>query len=366
MQEKNFDAAFIQLKTLDKRNKEEGGRLMALAPVALNNENYDIATKSYEYVIAKGKDNFYYSQAKMELVKTLQKKITAGQYTSIDLQLLEKQYLSTVEELGKNQNTLFFLKDLAHLYAFYLHQPDKSIALLNECLEIKAANERARAECKMELADIMVFTGEVWESALLYGQVEKQFKEDPLGQEAKYRNAKLSFYRGEFSWAQAQLDVLKASTSKFIANDALYLSLLIIENSGLDSNTIPLLMFARGELLFFQNKYEDCILTLDSINKEFAGHALADDILFKKAQIAETKGDFTLAEKLYTDVFNTYNFDLLADDALIRMARLNEKYLNNKVKAQEYYQKLLTDFSGSLYVSEARRAFRQLRGDKLN
>lgn len=366
MQEKNFDGAFVQLKTLDKRNKEEGGRLMALAPIALNNENYDVAVKSYEYVIAKGKDNFYYSQAKMELVKTLQKKLTAGQYTSIDLQQLEIQYLTTIEELGKNQNTLFFLKDLAHLYAFYLHQPEKSIALLNECLEFKATNERSKAECKMELADILVFTGEVWESALLYGQVEKQFKEDPLGQEAKYRNAKLSFYRGEFSWAQAQLDVLMASTSKFIANDALYLSLLIIENSGLDSNTTPLLMYARSELLYFQNKFDECLLTLDSVNKEFSGHALADDILFKKAQIAQTKSDFILAEKLYAEVFNTYNYDLLADDALINMARINEKYLNNKVKAQEYYQKLLTDFSGSLYVVEARRAYRQLRGDKVN
>lgn len=366
MQEKNFDGAFVQLKTLDKRNKEEGGRLMALAPVALNNENYDVAVKAYEYVILKGKDNFYYSQAKMDLVKTLQKKLTAGQYTSLDLQQLEQQYISTIEELGKNQNTIIFIKELAHLYAFYLHQPNKSIELLNECLTINGANERAKAECKMELADIMVFMGEMWESALLYGQVEKQFKEDPLGQEAKYRNARLSFYRGEFAWAQAQLDELKASTSKFIANDALYLSLLIIENSGLDSNTTPLLMYARSELLFYQNKYEECLLTLDSISKEFGGHALADDILFKKAQIAETKNDFVLAEKLYSEVFNTYNYDLLADDALIKMARLNEKQLNNKTKAQEYYQKLLTDFSGSLYVVEARKAYRQLRGDKLN
>jgi len=366
MQEKNFDGAFLQLKTLDKRNKEEGARLMTLAPVAANNDNIEVAIKCYEYVIAKGKDNFYYSQARMELVKALQKKIISQVYKLEDITQLEQQYLSVLAELGKNQTTFLFIKDLAHLYAFYLQQPQKAIDLLYESMDINGINERSKAEAKLELADILVFTGDVWESALLYGQVEKAFKEDPLGQEAKFRNARLSYYRGEFAWAQAQLDVLKASTSKLIANDALYLSLLIIENSGLDSNTTPLLLFSRAELLFFQNKTVECLATLDSIEKDFSAHPLADDILFKKAQIAMKQNQWETAEKYYKEVIEKYSDDLLADDALINLAKLYENQLNNKMQAQLYYQKLLTDYSGSIYAAEARKAYRRLRGDKLN
>lgn len=366
MQERNFEGAYTQYITLDKRNKEEGSRLMSLASIAYNNQYYDVAIKCFEYVISKGKNNFYYAQARMELVKVLQAKITAQQYSLQDIQKLEQLYLNVINELGKNQTTFLFIKELAHLYAFYLHEPQKALDLLNELLTYNGINERAKAEAKLELADVLIFMGDVWESALLYGQVEKAFKEDILGQEAKFRNARLSYYRGEFAWAQAQLDVLKASTSKFIANDALYLSLLIMDNSGLDSITTPLLMFSHAELLIYQNKITEGLTTLDSIEKLFPAHPLADDILYKRAQIALKQNNLNDAEKFYKEIIEKYGYDILADDALIELARLYDFKLNNKDLAKQSYQKLLTEYSGSIYTDEARKSFRRLRGDKIN
>lgn len=365
-QEKNFDAAFNQLKAIDKRKKEDGNRLMSLAPIAIANQDYDVAVKCYEYVISKGKETYYYINARIELVNVLNIKITNNTYNDQDLIQIEQTYINALNELGRNNTTVPLIKGLAHLYAFYLNNATKAIDLLNEAISLSNNNQRLQAECKVELADVMVFTGEVWESALLYGQVEKAFKEDVLGQEAKYKNAKLSYYRGEFAWAQAQLDVLKASTSKLIANDALYLSLLIMDNSGLDSITTPLLMFSRAELFEYQHQYENAVKTLDSINIEFPGHALADDILYRKANICLSKKQYIESADLLKQITEKFSYDILADDALYKLANLYENQLNDKTKAMELYQDILFKFPGSLYVVEARKHYRKLRGDKLN
>jgi tetratricopeptide (TPR) repeat protein len=365
-QEKDFESAFIQTKALDKRQKLDGGKLMALAKICLANQDYDAAVKCYEYVITKGKENYYYSTAKTELVNTLSAKITSkANYSKEDIQMLEKSYLTTIEELGKSQATVPLIKGLAHLKAFYMNQPEQAILLLEEAINL-CNNQKEIAECKLELGDILLFTGEMWDSSLLFSQVEKAFKQEPIGQEAKFRNARLSFYRGDFAWAQAQLNVLKASTSKLISNDAIDLALLISDNTTLDSNLVPLQMYARADLLSYRNLDSLALLTLDSIEKKFSSHSLADDVLYKKYMIAFKKGHFEQAATLLQSIIDNHGQDVLGDDALFKLAELNEQYLKNPEKAKQLYEDVLTKYPGSLYTVEARKRYRQLRGDSLN
>ncbi len=367
IQQKDWDGAFVQGKALDKRKKEEGGRVMALAQLFAQNEAYDIAAKAYQYVIAKGKDSYYYTNARMELVNVQYTKITSqGNYTSLDLSELEKNYAITIGELGKSASTVSLLKNYAHLKAFFLHKSNEAIEMLNEAINLPQLPAQQQAECKLELADILLMSGDVWEASLLYSQVEKSFKYDVIGQEAKFRNAKISYYTGDFKWAQAQLDVLKGATSKLISNDAMDLSLMISDALAIDTNETPLLIFARADLLAFQNKDEDAIKTLDSINTLFPNHALADDILYKKAKIVLKKGNYTEASKYYEDILKNYSSDILADDALFNLASINENQFKNSEKAKELYQELLEKYPGSLYVVEARKRFRKLRGDVVN
>ena len=180
---------------------------------------------------------------------------------------------------------------------------------------------------------------------------------------AKYRNAKISYYSGDFKWAKAQLDVLKAATDRYIANDAMYLSILITSNTLLDTITTPLEMFARADLLEFQNQDSLSMLTLDSLEKEFKSrYNLMDDVSYLRAQIYLKKHLWTQAAEALQ---KTYEYkDLLADDALFKLAELYENVLNDKVKAQAKYEEILFKFPGSIYVEEARKRFRRLRGDK--
>lgn len=366
MQQKDFEAAFFQTKALDKRFRQDGSRIMSLAQVAAANRNYDVAVKCYQYIVAKGTESYLYSTARMELLNVMNKKILESAYTQTDIQELEKLYQSTLNDLGRSASTAAVIKGLAHLEAFYLGKADVAIKRLEELLQLPQVTQKMVAEIKLELGDIYLFSGERWEATLLYSQVEKAFHEDLLGQEAKFRNAKLSYYTGDFEWAQGQLTVLKASTSKLIANDALDLSLLITDNTGLDSNLVPMMIYARADLLHYQNQDSLAMLTLDSISKEYPSHPLADNILYKKAQIQRKRGNYNAAIELYNEILEDHGFDILGDDALFSLAELTETYLKDKEKAKQLYQDILTKYPGSLYTVEARKRFRTLRGDNLN
>lgn len=367
IQLKDWEGAFVQAKALDKRKKEEGGRVMALAQLYVQNEAYDIAAKAYQFVIAKGKNNYFYLDARREMLNAAYLHITSKSNPStIELTDLEKNFLSTIEELGKNVNSVTLLKNLAHLQAFYLHKSTEAIELLNEAIDMPQIEPHLRASCKLEQGDILLATGDIWEASLRYSQVEKEFKHDAIGQEAKFRNAKISYYTGDFKWAQSQLDVLKGATSKLIANDAMDLSLLISDALAIDTNIAPLLIFARADLLAFQNKDDQAIQTLDSISVLFPNHALADDILYRKAQLAIKHAKYNEAGAFYESILTNYGSDILGDDALFKLADLNEFQFKNTDKAKELYQQLLEKYPGSLYVVEARKRFRKLRGDTIN
>lgn len=362
IQESNYQGAFIQAKALDKRFKEFGQRIIALAELSLENKDYETAIQCYQYVISKGPDGYYYIPAKMELVNVYNQKIIASsKYTPEDLLGLEKTYLSTLSELGKTAATSPLLKGLAHLQAFYLHQPQKAINLLNETMTITGLKAHDIAQIKIELADVYLFTGEIWEASLLYSQVEKAYKYDQLGETAKFKNAKISFYTGDFAWAKAQLDVLKASTSKLISNDAMQLSILITDNIGIDTTQAPLLIYAKADLLAFQNKHQEALKMLDSLAQTFPIHTINDDILYKKYQIYNQQKNFDEAAIQLQKIIDDYSYDILADDAIYHLAQLFDYELNNKERAANLYKKILFDFQDSIYGVDARKRYRELQ-----
>ncbi len=365
VQEKNFNGAFLQAKALDRRQKEDGKRIDALAKLCVENKDYETAIKCYKYLISKGDENYYYISSKIDLVDVYNKKITGhNNYTQEDLEHLEQLYNSTLLELGKTPSTATLLRGLAHLKAFYMHNTDEAIILLKEVLTMPRLKPHSLAKTKLELADIYLFINEVWEASLLYSQVEKAFKHDQLGEQAKFKNAKISFYTGDFEWCKTQLNVLKASTSKLIANDAMQLSILITDNIGIDTTQAPLLLYSQADMLAYQNKYEEAMLMLDSLQKWYPFHSIADDILYKRYQINYKQKKFEDAANNLQVIIDKHSEDILADDALYNLALLNDYQFDNKQKAAELYKKIMFDYQSSIYVVDSRKRFRELR-DKL-
>ena len=274
---------------------------------------------------------------------------------------LEADFIKGLNKLGKTSYTILLLRDLAQIQAFQIHNIDKASSSIQEALSITTASSEDLAECKLVYADILLLQNEIWDAIIYYSQVDKAFKHDLLGHEAKFRRAKISYYQGDFDWAQAQLDVLKKSTSKLIANNAMELSLLIQDNLNLDTTTVTMEIFSRADLLIYQNKLNEAYITLDSIVIDYQGHSLVDEVLYKQHQIKIVQGKIEDASELLDQIINFFSYDILADDAKFAQAQLQESYFKNTERATELYQDIMTNHQDSFYLSESRKRYRVLR-----
>ena len=363
---RDFASSVIHAKALDLRLQEQGVRLMELGNTAQANGDVDTALECYRYVAAKGPENPYYFTARNEVLQVRFDALTAEVPADLDaMAQLADEYAASLRDLGVRSETAMMVKDRAHLLAFYLQRADEGIEDLEALLANNDLNERVAAACKLTLGDIYVFEGLIWDASLLFSQIVLDFKDDPLGHEAKFRNARVSYYGGDFNWAQSQLNALKASTSKLISNDAIDLSLLITDNFNLDTLTLPMEMFARADLLRMQRKFDDARTTLDSLTTDFPGHVLEDEVLMMSADMFLEQGRLDTAMTLYQEVVDLHFDDITGDDALWMLADLTHHQLNDEATAQTLYEKLLFDFPGSLHAVEARKRFRALRGDDL-
>ncbi|MDB5116464.1 MAG: tetratricopeptide repeat protein, partial [Mucilaginibacter sp.] len=312
---------------------------------------------------SKGKDQPLYADAKIELINTKNLKITAGKYVESDLTDLEKNYLDLIAEFGKNNSTAAAMQKLANLQTFKLHKLNDAQKVLEDAISIPQIRPNLLAACKLDLGDIYLLNNQPWEATLLYSQVEKDYPNTTMGQDAKFRNAKFAYYTGDFTWAKGQLDVLKAATSQLIANDALNLSLLIADNIAADTSGKALKMYARADLQIFAEQQDKATRILDSIDTKFPNNALYDDILMAKARISIQQKNYADAVADLKKIVAEHPTDLWADDAVFMLGDIYENQLTNKEQAKTYYQKIITDYAGSLWINEARKRFRKLRGD---
>jgi len=365
IQKKNFNGALIQVQALDKRQNEQGRRVIELGTICVENKEYETARKAFRYVVQLGVDQLYYLQAEKSLLNTRFLEVTTNRnYSKQELDSTVFEYENVLSRVGKKRTSLPLIIELAHIQGFYSNQVVASITGLEEALKIPSLTDSERAEIKMKLGDILVLKGDIWEASLYYMQIDKDFKFEPIGHEAKFKNARIFYYDGEFDFAQSQLSVLKESTSKLIANDAMKLSLLITDNFGIDSNFTVMTWFANADLLIEQHRYDEAFVLFDSIVKTVPYHSLNDEILLKKSKAMQLQGKWTEAVDYLTQLLKYHSEDILADDALFQLAEIYENQLNDREKAAEYYKKILFEYKGSLYVVEARKRFRVLRGDK--
>ena len=366
MQQDDYESALIQLKALDRRFSEDGIRLLTFAITAAHEERYDEAMNAFEYLLEKGTTSVHYFAARKGMLDAGKNKIQSNpNYTQEDLMTLKNSYEELIQDLGVNSQTAQLIKDYSQLAAFYLHDLNLAVDLIQQVLDLPHISENLRAQAKIDLGDYYLLSGERWEAMLLYGQVDKALKDSPIGELARFKNAKIHYYNGEFGLAQYQLKVLKSATSELVANDALDLSIFITDNLGLDSILDPMLIFARADLLIFQNKDQQALQTLDTIDFAFPNHFLSDDIMFKRGELAVKAHDYALAVTHFQNVYDQHPTDLLADNALFKLGEMHQFFLNDLEKAQQYYETIILDFPDSIFITEARKRFRKLRGDNL-
>lgn len=363
LQQKDFQFAWEQARAVDQRFPSQGEeQIFRVAAIAHNNSDYATAASCYRYLIGKGAANQYYFDSRVGELRVKFDRINKGYSSSApELTALKAEYQAALDELGKEPRTVPLMRNYAYLLAYYADDVALASDLLYDIIEMPQIKAQLRDEVKLDLGDLLLFSGSTWDASLLYSQVEKANKNDLLGSQAKFRNAKLSYYNNDFEWAKSQLDVLRASTSKLIANDAMQLSLLISDNMEVDSTFEMLELYAAADLDLYRNRLEEAWQGYESIAIRTLSHPLLDEVLLQKARIRIKQARYAEADSLLQHLVDFYPHDILADDALLLMAELNEDHLNNMERARSCYERILLDYPSSLYTDRARRRYNELK-----
>ncbi|TLP79303.1 tetratricopeptide repeat protein [Maribacter sp. ACAM166] len=361
VQQKQFSSAFRQEKAIFKRI--EGSytiRLENLGDFVLQDEEYEVAKDIYLYIIENTSNEVTKLDAELNLID-----IHLITSSGSQLDAIQKKYEELIDFYGYKTHTLQLQVAYANFLTFKKNQPEPAERLLKNSLDLPL-NLRGTAYLKLALGDILVYDKKFNEALIYFSQIQQKLKNDVLGQEARYKVAQTSFYKGDFDWALTQLKVLRSSTSQLIANDAMQLSLLISDNSLEDSTQTALKKYARADFLAYQNNTEDAITALNDIIENHKGEKIEDEALLKQAQLFESQKKYKEAQFNYEKIITFYSKSILADDAHFAIAELYRKVFDNPSKAKEHYETIIYNYQDSYYFPQARKNFRILRGDAIN
>ena len=359
VQQKQYDKAFAQERAVYKRGLSDLKGILNLAILAKDAKAYEEAEEIIAYAIEESPSPNFKLQARHFLLNL--KLETAKKE---DFEGLEQEFQTLLAEYGTNSESLELQIDYANFIAFRMEKRDEAIELLKKNSESSLSNFE-KAQVKMAMADILVMQEKFNEALIYYSQIQQLVKNDAMAQDARFKVAKTSYYKGDFDWAKTQLDILKKSTSQLIANDAMELSLLISDNSLEDSTQTALRKYAKADLLAFQKKTPQAISVLDSILINHKGEKIEDEALLSQAKLYEKEEDFGKAEKNYLQIIDVYGDDILADNAHYLLAELYANKLGDLDRAKELYEQIIFNFADSIYFVEARKKYRMLRGDTL-
>ncbi|GAA0716036.1 tetratricopeptide repeat protein [Aquimarina litoralis] len=361
VQQKDFKKAFVQEKAIYKRKDEGLQGIIGLARIAIGDKDIKSATQILDYILKAPAGNDMKLTAHKIILKAKTDLAEKKDYKEIN-----KQYTEVFKTYGKSRETIGLQIDYAHFLAFNQDEKQQAIDFLKRLLKEEKLSRFQSSRAKMKIADILVLDQKFNQALIYYSQVQNALKNNFLAQDARFKVAKTSYYKGDFAWAQTQLDVLKSSTSQLIANDAMELSLIISDNSLEDSTQTALKIFAKGDLLSFQNKNLEAIAKYEEILVNHKGEKIEDEAFLRQAKLFEKEQEFEKAKVNYLKIIEFYPDDILVDDAYYWLAELYVNQLNQPEKAKELYEKLIFNHADSIYFVDARKKYRALRGDAIN
>ena len=361
MQQKDYAKALLQEKALYKRNLEDLNRIIDLGIVAFDNNNYETSKNTFEFILEHTTDPNAQIDAQLYLLEIgIATAISAKEIDGVGIKFNE-----LLTKYGINSNTIDLQIAYADFLTFKKNNPQQAIAILKDALK-RTTSDFQNGSVKVKLADVLVYTGKFNQALINYTQVQTKLKNSTLAQTARFKVAQTSYFKGDYKWALTQLKVLKGSTTQLIANDALELHLLISDNIADDSIPKALKAYAKADLLAFQNKNKEAIDKLTSVLTNFKGHPIEDEALFKQAKLYEKTKKFDFAENNYQKIISLQADGILVDNAYFKLGQLYEGQLNDIEKAKEMYQKIIFEFPSSIFLVDARKRFRKLRGDVIN
>ncbi|QBN19371.1 tetratricopeptide repeat protein [Flavobacterium nackdongense] len=358
VQQKEFGKAFIQEKAVYRRNPESLSSIINLAQLAIEEDDAEAANEILVFVLENTKDLELLIQAHSYLMEMKIDKAQEKDFAAINTELTA---LLTQYEISPISLSLQLIQ--AHFLAFNLKKSEQGKAIIKKALELQL-NDYEAAKAKMELADILLYEEKFNQALIYYSQIEENLKNDAVAHEASLKAAKTSYFQGDFVWASKQFKELKSASTQLIANDALEYFLLISDNTVADSTQTALKQFAKGDYLLYQNRNKEATDQFQAILKSFKGSEIEAVTFLRLGKIYEKQGEYNLALSQYQNIIAQHSDGIYIDEALYFSAEIENTKLQQPEKAKPLYEKIIFNHQDSIYFVEARKKYRQLRGDK--
>jgi len=359
IQQNDFKKAFVQEKAVFRREPESLQGLINLAMLTKDAKAYETALTVLEFISQNTTDSRLNIQANTQRLEL------QLEHSKLNYNTIKASYVKLLDTYKLGVETLEMQLSYATFLAFYDANSEAAITFLKTALKANLT-DLASSSLKMKLADILVTQNKFNQALIYYTQIQLRVKNSTLAQEARFKAAKTSYYKGDFDWAETQLKVLKSSTSQLTANDALDLQLLISDHIASDSLHTALKMYAKAELLSLQKKSTEAIGVLETILENHKTDPIIDQTLFVQARLYESEKMYSKAEANYMRIITDYKDDILVDDAYFYLAELYRLQLNQIEKATLNYETIIFNHEDSIHFVDARKQYRILRGDTIN
>lgn len=357
VQQREYGKAFIQEKAIFKRDPDTFLNIVNLGRLAKEEHEDAAAREILAFIMENTDEPSIKMRAEFDL---LEMDIAIAQPK--DYPAIKQRIDALLKQYGTTPYSLNLQLQKADFEGFYLKDTKTATQTLNTALGLPL-NRYQAAEVKMKLSDILLLDEKFNQAIIYYAQIEEDLKNDAVGHEASFKVARTSYFKGDFTWAQKQLTVLKSSSSQLIANDALELFLLILDNTVEDSTQTALKKFAKADFKLYQNKKDEALAIFKDLIEKDSTESIKDVTHIRLGEIYESKGQYDLALQNYQQVIDKYKEGIYVDEALFFSAEIYNKKLNDPEKAKALYEKVIFEHQDSIYFVEARKQFRLLRGD---
>lgn len=370
MEAKQYAEAFDVYRALDRLGEEKGRRLLSFARQAEDAKAFETARDAYALILERYPDapaapealcglgelhRAWGDDANEQAVSASGDRVDAPHYDAA------AEHFRTYLQRYPNRSAYpMVLRQLGRLQQDVFMNLGAADSTLQEVVN-RYPDSEAAAEARYDLGRIALLRGNLNKARLIFSRLVDEQRTGDLAEQARYEMALLHFYQGQFEAAHTLAEATtEANTSTDVANDAIELKVLLLQNRGPDSLHAALTMYARAKLLERQRRPEPALKTLDSLLAGHGAHPLADDTRFFRAQLLRTLNQPEAAFQAFAEFPLTHPRSPLADRSLFEAAELKANVLDAPEEAADLYLRLLEEYPNSLLTSKARARLRLL------
>jgi tetratricopeptide (TPR) repeat protein len=372
LQGKMYEKAYDIYKEIDSKIKSNGIELLNFAQILYNERQYELGVKVFGDIIKRYPSSPIISSAKLGYAETLEANLDNDKEGENNWKPF------SFNRAGDPQKVNEIISTFNEIVKIYPHTEPANEALLRiGMLKTKRLNDVEGAKetfLKLisdgtnskfaissieELGNIYLQEGNLDKSKDMF---QKLIENNSIPEEeknyARYRDAKICFYEGNFAKGRELLNKIIGNYKDNNSNDALELSLLLNTMVNDSSN---LVIFAEAELLTDQKKFSlarDKFLIISLNQQAFALQGLAK---LRVAEMDIAVANYESSLKVLQEVVDEKEKNIYSDKALYLQGNIYQFAKKDKLKAIETYESLLAKFPNSIYLDDARDAINRLK-----